>query len=300
MIVVNDGSTDETGKLVEEYGTAHMNLTLIRHLVNRNLGAARNTGLAAAKGDCIAFVDSGDEVRPGMVSALRMMEEKGLDMVAMRVEKVKEDGTVADSLSLPYSQNEVFSGIRLQEEHPFWCSAVWGYVYSRVFLGKVSLPFVEGVYYEDSDFICNHLYQVERMAYCDEGAYQFYFKNTSSITHTISPRHVFSYAYLGARMLAFYESMEEKSSLFAKSILEGGSFNLMKSFRRLLRLRATSEVRQFYNLLDSQVDRLSLCKYRTPVCFWTFWTRFCLRHRLIATYMIGGFLSIPIFHSNRV
>lgn len=50
VIVVNDGSTDETGRLVEEFGTAHPNLTQIRHLVNRNLGAARNTGLAVAKG----------------------------------------------------------------------------------------------------------------------------------------------------------------------------------------------------------------------------------------------------------
>lgn len=287
MIVVNDGSTDETGEIVEEYGAAHANLTLIRHLVNRNLGAARNTGLAAAKGDCIAFVDSDDEVGPGMVSALRMMEEKGLDMVAMRVEKVKEDGTVDEILSLAYPQDRVFSGIQLQEEHPFWCSAVWGYLFSRTFINSVNYPFVEGVYYEDSDFVCSHLYQAGRMGFSDACGYRFFFSNPASITHTSSPEHVFGYACLGARMLAFYERLEKKTSLFAKSILEGGSFNLMKSFRQLPRLGSVSEVRHFYDMLDSRVDRKSLKRYRKPAYCWTFWTRFCLKHRHLATGVAG-------------
>lgn len=64
MIVVNDASKDETGEIVEEYGKAHENLTQIRHLVNRNIGAARNTGMAAARGKYFAFVDSDDEVGP--------------------------------------------------------------------------------------------------------------------------------------------------------------------------------------------------------------------------------------------
>ena len=181
--MVNDGSTDETGRLVEEYGTAHPNLTLIRHLVNRNLGAARNTGLAVAKGDCIAFVDSDDEVGPGLVSALRMMEEKGLDMVAMRVEKVKEDGTIAEELTLSYSTDEVFSGVKLQEDHPYWGVQAWRYLYSLTFLEGVNYPFVEGVYYEDSDFVCNHLYRAERMAYCDDWGVSFLLLQ-SCVNHT--------------------------------------------------------------------------------------------------------------------
>ena len=287
VIVVDDGSIDETGRLVEEYGSAHENLTLIRHLVNRNLDAARNTGLAAAKGDCIAFVDSDDEVGPGLVSALRMMEEKGLDMVAMRVEKVKEDGTVDEILSLAYPQDQVFSGIQLQEEHPFWGVQAWRYLYARKLLDRVAYPFAEGVYYEDSDFVCSHLYQAGRMGFSDACGYRFFFNNPASITHTSSPEHVFGYACLGARMLAFYERLEKKTSLFAKSILEGGSFNLMKSFRRLPRLGSVSEVRHFYDMLDSRVDRKSLKRYRKPAYCWTFWTRFCLRHRFLATEVAG-------------
>ena len=120
MIVVNDASTDETGEIVEEYAKEHENLTQIRHLVNRNLGAARNTGMAEAKGKYITFVDSDDEVRPGMVEALKRMEEDDLDMVAMRVERVAVNGEIRSILTLPYASDEVFEGTRLMTEHPYW------------------------------------------------------------------------------------------------------------------------------------------------------------------------------------
>lgn len=282
MIVVDDGSTDDTGRLVEEYGSAHGNLTLIRHLVNRNLGAARNTGLAAAKGDCIAFVDSDDEVEPGMVSALRMMEEKGLDMVAMRVEKVKEDGTVTEELTLPYGPEEVFSGVRLQEEKAYWCSAVWGYLYSKALIDRVRYPFVEGVFFEDVDFLCSHLYHADQISYCDDYGYRVY-ENAVSITHSFSPRHVFGYAYLGARMLSLYENLKDKTSSFAKSIQEGGSFNLWKAFRRLPRLGSVSDVKMFYNLLNSCVNCKRLWKSIRPARYRSFWTWLCLRHRQVAS-----------------
>ena len=180
VIVVNDGSTDETGEIVREYATHHANLTLFRHLVNRNLGAARNTGLAMAKGDCIAFVDSDDEVGPGMVSALKMLGEKGLDMVAMRVEKVSEDGTVTEELTLPYSPEEVFSGVRLQEEKAYWGAQAWRYLYSKALLEEVGYPFVEGVFYEDSDFVYAHFYRAKKMAYCDDCGYRFYYSKNSN------------------------------------------------------------------------------------------------------------------------
>lgn len=293
VIVVNDGSTDETGEIVGEYVTRHANLTLIRHLVNRNLGAARNTGIAAAKGDCIGFVDSDDEVGPGLVSAFRMLEEKKLDMVAMRVEKVKEDGTVDDTLALPYSSDAVFSGINLQEEHPFWCSATWGYLYSRSLIDRSEYPFAEGVYFEDVDFVCCHLYRADRLSYCDECGYRK-FINPTSITHSFSYKHIFGYAFLGTRMLSLFESLEDKSRLYALSVLEGGSFNIMKAFKYLFKCRSISEVCAFYNMFDSSCNRRKLWNYRNPAYCWTIWTRFCLRHRQIATLVVG--LCVVLFN----
>ena len=56
VIVVDDGSTDDSAAMIERYG---QRVTLIRQ-ENRGPGAARNRGLAAARGDLIQFMDSDD------------------------------------------------------------------------------------------------------------------------------------------------------------------------------------------------------------------------------------------------
>ena len=294
MIVVNDGSTDETGEIVGEYGDAHANLTLIRHLVNRNLGAARNTGLAAAKGDYIAFVDSDDEVGPGMVSALKMMAEKRLDMVAMRLERVSEEGGVVGHLTLPFSRDEVFSGIQLQEKHPFWnLGGCTNYLYSKSLLDKAMYPFVEGAFYEDVDFVCNHLYYANVISYCDECGYR-QFINPTSITHTFSYKHVFGYAFLGVRMLSLYERLEDQSRPFAEYVLEGGGFNIMKAFKNVLKLHSFSDICAFYNLLDSRCNRRELRDYKKPAYCWTWWTRLGVNNRFGMSLLSGIIISLGI------
>ena len=58
IVVVDDGSTDQGGELVAQYGIT--NLSLIKHPQNRGAAAARNTGIAAARGRLVAFLDSDD------------------------------------------------------------------------------------------------------------------------------------------------------------------------------------------------------------------------------------------------
>ncbi len=65
IIVVDDGSTDATAELAEKAGCV-----VLRHPVSRGQVAAKNTGIAAAKGEYILFLDHDDKVRDG---ALRTM-----------------------------------------------------------------------------------------------------------------------------------------------------------------------------------------------------------------------------------
>lgn len=284
VIAVNDGSKDETEAILEEYSKRHTQLIVIRHLLNRNLGAARNTGLAAARGKVIAFVDSDDEVAPGMIQALYLMEANDLDMFALRLEH--REGERIHILSLPYSSEDVFSGIKLQEDHPFWSVSAWSYLYSRNLIETVHYPFVEGAYYEDVDFVYNHLFSAERVGYCDECCYHF-IVCPASITQSFSSKHVFSSAFLGARLLSFFDRLAPKESSFAKSMIEFGCVKLNKVFRQLFRLGSISEVKAFYNLFDSRIERSSLLKKKEPAYYWPFQTRFWLRHRLATTLFAG-------------
>lgn len=135
------------------------------------------------------------------------------------------------------------------------------------------------------------MYHAKRMAYCDECGYVMQY-NAASTTHTISPKHLADYALLGTRMLRFYESFEDKSSKYAQGILEGGSFNIMKAFSKLYRLKSRSEVRVFYDRLDARFDRKRLICYRKPEYCWNLWIRFCLRHRNLVTNMMGIAIAV--------
>ena len=73
IIVVDDGSPDRSGEIAEDYARRHPGLIRVLHQPNGGLGAARNTGIEAAKGEYLLFLDSDDSLAPGAVE--EMLEE---------------------------------------------------------------------------------------------------------------------------------------------------------------------------------------------------------------------------------
>lgn len=75
IILVDDGSTDNSGKMCDEYVYKDKRIK-VTHKKNNGLGMARNSGLSIAKGEYVAFVDSDDEVALDMYSKLYYCAEK--------------------------------------------------------------------------------------------------------------------------------------------------------------------------------------------------------------------------------
>lgn len=61
VIVVDDASTDDSARIVDELAAHDPRVRLLRLAESRGAGAARNAGLAAATGEYVAFVDADDE-----------------------------------------------------------------------------------------------------------------------------------------------------------------------------------------------------------------------------------------------
>jgi len=81
VVMVDDASTDGTATLIEKLAKKYPNIRLVRHEANRGGGAARNTGIKAAKGDLIYCLDSDNFFGPGQpLRAMRdFLIQQGLD-----------------------------------------------------------------------------------------------------------------------------------------------------------------------------------------------------------------------------
>ncbi|MDT0295340.1 glycosyltransferase family 2 protein [Mesonia ostreae] len=74
LLIVNDCSTDESLTLAKEIKDAR--ITILQHDVNKGLSAARNTGIACAKGEIITFLDADDEWKPFFLSSIETLSKK--------------------------------------------------------------------------------------------------------------------------------------------------------------------------------------------------------------------------------
>ena len=284
VICIDDCSKDNTIEVIEQYAKQHTNLTLLCQTENHRQGAARNRGVAIAKGKYIVYVDSDDESDKGVVHALLLAEENNLDIVAMHYVNVDEHGNISDKEAIKL--DGIFTGVELQTRHPYWGTAPWPYIYSVEFLRKVNYPFAEGVLFEDSDYVNVHLYHAHRVIYNPVRSYRIYY-NSLSTTHMRSYKHVADYLLLGTRMLQLYHSLEDKTTAYALSIREGGSYNIWISCKRLIKLPSIHDVKMFYDRIDNHTDRFALLPYSEPAYCWTRWIKLCLGHKQIAMVLIA-------------
>ena len=100
IIAVNDGSTDGSGQVLERYRAAHPDLIRVIETPNGGLGHARNTGLDAASGDFVLFVDSDDWLAPGAVQEmLQILEKPDFDVAVFDYVQVDDAGTVLENVT---------------------------------------------------------------------------------------------------------------------------------------------------------------------------------------------------------
>lgn len=108
IVVVNDGSTDESAKIVTELNIP--NLSLIRQK-NQGAAAARNTGIQQAKGDFIAFLDADDYWYPNYLEEIEKLIETYPEehVFATALEVGKKNGVFPASYSIDtYKKNETY------------------------------------------------------------------------------------------------------------------------------------------------------------------------------------------------
>ena len=177
IILVDDGSPDNCGKICDEYAQKDKRVRVI-HKENGGLSDARNAGIDVAVGKIIGFVDSDDWIEAYMYAEmLSYMEENNLDIVCADTNQVKE-GKV--KFKPRYSKNKIWSRNEAVCEilNGTLDNAAWNKIYKRNVIGDVRYP--KGRIYEDVATTYKFISNSQKVGYISK-AYYNYLKRKGSI-----------------------------------------------------------------------------------------------------------------------
>lgn len=182
IIVVNDGSTDNSGEIAQKYADKYANITLITQ-ANQGLSVARNTGIARAKGKYIQFVDSDDYLEENVLNKLiEQIERDKLDVLRFRYQNIKENGVVFIPYEGVKSDYNDYSDIPT-DGLSFLNERLWVQCYACQFLLRKELAlqelFTPGIYFEDTDWTPRMLLLAKRVASTELVVYNYLWREGS-------------------------------------------------------------------------------------------------------------------------
>lgn len=141
LLLIDDGSQDDSGAICEEYAGKDSRVTVI-HKENTGVSDSRNLGLSRAQGRYIQFLDSDDWITPDATSLMvREAEESGCDMVISdfyRVvgERVSHKGDIDKDGLLTL---EEFAGFMMENPADFYYGVLWNKLFKRELIERYQL-----------------------------------------------------------------------------------------------------------------------------------------------------------------
>ncbi|WP_410208639.1 glycosyltransferase [Fusobacterium sp.] len=161
VILVNDGSPDNSKKIIDKYYIKYKDETIVINQENSGLSVARNAGLKKARGEYVFFLDSDD-----YIDAIKFKElfsytkTEDLDIGIGRAIKFWENKKISSCDIIPkipdkLLQKNIISGFKYFDiclKERAYNVEVWNKIYKRKFLKLNNLQFISGILHEDIPF----------------------------------------------------------------------------------------------------------------------------------------------------
>lgn len=252
IICVNDGSTDKSAEIIQEYAQKDNRIVVITQ-PNRGLSAARNAGLDKSSGNYIMFVDADDFIEVTMVEVLlenllTYNSDFAIESVWVYDEKNQSKAETNDAYFTlswlnPSFNKRAFSHKELIKELFFMPVMAWSKIYDARFLKGSGVRFPEGLTYEDNPFFYELFFKAQRVSVDRRKLYNYRVNVDGSITKKSTKNY--------GDMLEIMRRIEKiiKAQPFYEEIKDAFlSYRIVHSLKILSSISPKFERRYFYEM----------------------------------------------------
>jgi len=178
IILINDGSTDHCGSIIDSYAGKDSRIKAV-HQANKGLSAARNAGLNLSKGDLIGFVDGDDWIEDNMYSELYFhLISSEADISICGINNVDmygnrhADNILYENLSVISGTYNIMKYFAIGQN-----SLAWDKLYKRHLFNGIRYPLNK--YYEDCFLTYRIMERAKKIVISPEPGYNYVFRSNS-------------------------------------------------------------------------------------------------------------------------
>jgi glycosyltransferase involved in cell wall biosynthesis len=249
IIVVNDGSKDNSEKIIDKYVKKYPNMIFSYKKENGGLSSARNYGLKLAKGEYIAFIDSDDYVDLDLFEKMynTALNEKS-DVVVCPVKYVYKDKISHKNFNMLLFNKSIKVSPKILIEAKSYAP---NKIYKREFWMKNKFEF-PNQYFEDSALIYNVLLKANKVSAINDGYYFYNRINDSSITKVLDNR-IYDIFKSTDSILSFYKKNKvyEKIKDSVDYVIIG---HIRFRTRTYISAHAPKQLKEFINYSHKYLD----------------------------------------------
>lgn len=234
IILIDDGSTDSSGRLCDEIREEYPLIIHVIHKKNGGLSSARNAGLTIASGHYIMFLDSDDWIEEGCLEKFSELFKRNYDLIMGRSWSIDQWGNKTSKLPyrVPTGLYDKYTYVKKclcnENDISFCCPF---YLYRREYIEKSKLSFYNGIIHEDELWMPMALLKAKTI-YVSNIYFYYHFMRTGSIMHSSN------YEYGALCTLKICTILDKEFAMY-----ESGEVRWMRNRLAMLFLRAIPQLK---------------------------------------------------------
>ena len=235
ILLIDDGSTDNSPQLCDEFAVQHENIRVF-HKINGGASSARNVGLKEAKGKYIFFLDSDDWIEPNALEAMiTTANSEKADLVFCEARAIDDEGETELRGLYEYKESyptgDPYQIMLKMMEHKEFHVAIWMLLLDKKILIDNQLYFKEGIIYEDMIISYQFYCMANRAAHIQQKLYNRRYRPNSVMTSVKAEKNYISAATVYREVSAFMKTLPDSKQSPIHIIR--CAFNLLNIYRKM-------------------------------------------------------------------